>query len=361
MAFDRLSMFNVAMWLLVGVAIREIHASRVISSDGEIGIAGEEAKDDSQSGLGVVIRPEGEIEQATETGLGVVIRPEGEIEPATETESSESSWLQHFEQDTLNSSSSGVNEGATATIRGSSMNEGAAATITAYGENSSGVSGHLEEALIELVSLVNDTSGSPQSPGPVVSPVTIVSPGDATQRLAQRLGIPTENSCLRAAEGSYMGCTAGCRCGWTQQCYPKYVYIDSAGTDHAALRVDVGTCETAMFVLIFISVSLFVVALAAVFACRLYFEWREKISLGLEEAAPRLDKSASSSASVSRRISANGKSNPKHDRSVRAASKRKDVDDGAAISGAEASGSGGAAVSGSEASGSGGTPPNAGK
>lgn len=311
MSLKFLSVSNAIVWLVVGVAVYKVHSSRVISSDGEIGIADEEAKDDPQE------------------GLGVVIRPEGEIEPVAEAGSSESPQSQPREQEDVDMSNSHVHDRATATSR-------------AHSENSSGVSGHLEEALIELTTLVNDTIESPESPNSVVSSAPGLSPDDATQRLAQRLGIPTVNNCLRT-EGSYMGCTAGCRCGWAQQCYPKYVYIDimhSSG-NLADTRVNVGICETAMLMLMFISIALFFAALASVFACRLYFEWREKISFGVEEVPPRSDKGASGSGSVARRHSANVRANTKQDKGVRAGSKWRDADDATAVSGSEASGSGG--------------------
>lgn len=69
-------------------------------------------------------------------------------------------------------------------------------------------------------------------------------------------GIHDMPLCTKAASGVVKHCGLGsCRCGWSQQCYPKF----ALGTP----RVDEGVCETAMSVLFLVSALVFASVLAA--------------------------------------------------------------------------------------------------
>lgn len=121
-------------------------------------------------------------------------------------------------------------------------------------------------------------------------------PGDvrlqppSAEEVMRSLGTNNEG-CAVGSAGERMGCEAGCRCRWTEQCYPKYVLLakdssrtTSNSTDWNNARVTVGVCGTAMPVLVLLSGVLFIGLLSCVVTVRMYAQWRE--SLAAPEALP---------------------------------------------------------------------------
>lgn len=97
-------------------------------------------------------------------------------------------------------------------------------------------------------------------------------------------GSELRDGCLRDPDGSgeMLGCKAGCTCGWSQQCYPKFLLLacssgqgDHAATEQASTRINVGTCSTAMPVLYLTSALVFVLCLGCVVTVRMCIQLRD--------------------------------------------------------------------------------------
>lgn len=131
--------------------------------------------------------------------------------------------------------------------------------------------------------LVNSSAQQGEAPPSPVPPTDSLAADDAAmrpvtvlQRLADQLGAELRRGCLASSTGERLGCEVECRCGWSEQCYPKYILV--GGEPHQGrdplewvkARVNVGVCGTAMPVLMFLSSTLFATLLGCVVAVRVF-------------------------------------------------------------------------------------------
>jgi len=78
--------------------------------------------------------------------------------------------------------------------------------------------------------------------------------------------------CNKDATGAAIGCRSSCKCGWGQQCYPKWWHPeDQHISQHPEDR---GVCETSMTVLSLSSFVIFTLVLISVVSLRTYLQWR---------------------------------------------------------------------------------------
>eukprot|EP00930_Biecheleria_cincta_P000221 TRINITY_DN100458_c0_g1_i1.p1 TRINITY_DN100458_c0_g1~~TRINITY_DN100458_c0_g1_i1.p1 ORF type:complete len:248 (-),score=43.54 TRINITY_DN100458_c0_g1_i1:62-775(-) len=83
-----------------------------------------------------------------------------------------------------------------------------------------------------------------------------------------------QDGCI-VQDSEYQGCQADCKCGWYEQCYPKFVHLQNDGKvpasrDLVHAPINIGVCGLAMPVLFFLSVLLFLLLITSVVAARMY-------------------------------------------------------------------------------------------
>lgn len=79
--------------------------------------------------------------------------------------------------------------------------------------------------------------------------------------------------------GLVVGCHFNCRCGWGQQCYPKWWPTEDPLTSHTSKQATFrkenrGVCQTAMPVLALASFFIFAVVLTTFVGMRTFLQWR---------------------------------------------------------------------------------------
>lgn len=112
------------------------------------------------------------------------------------------------------------------------------------------------------------------------------------------MGVAVNRNCVDNTNEANAGCNLGCHCGWSKNCYPRFVYLDGeVFRDHAvsgarrnlsahetftAVRLNVGMCQSSMGVLVFVSIALFSFFLTCIVAARTYLRLREGEDLPLD-------------------------------------------------------------------------------
>jgi len=74
--------------------------------------------------------------------------------------------------------------------------------------------------------------------------------------------------CSQDKEGERIGCRGSCRCAVLERCYPKF---RTASAEH----IDIGVCNPAVAVLVFMSMFIIGNSVACMVVLRLFFQWRE--------------------------------------------------------------------------------------
>jgi len=111
------------------------------------------------------------------------------------------------------------------------------------------------------------------------------------------------SQCFGNREDVSFGCAGPCTCGWSQQCYPKWVTTEEAGalgvvdfkpftkgSGQTTVSVDLGVCQISMLVFFFASVLLFVSALLAFVGVRSVLQMYEE-NATMEDAGVKITES----------------------------------------------------------------------
>mmetsp|Transcript_129822 Transcript_129822/g.258975 ORF Transcript_129822/g.258975 Transcript_129822/m.258975 type:complete len:251 (-) Transcript_129822:39-791(-) len=81
--------------------------------------------------------------------------------------------------------------------------------------------------------------------------------------------------CAQDEEGTRTGCRDNCSCAVLERCYPKF---RTASAEH----IDIGVCNPAVAVLVFMSMLIIGNSVACMVVLRVFFQWRERIRAMME-------------------------------------------------------------------------------
>lgn len=81
--------------------------------------------------------------------------------------------------------------------------------------------------------------------------------------------------CTKDNNGERTGCKGKCQCAILERCYPKF---RTESADH----LDIGVCNPAVAVLVFMSILIIGNSVACMVVLRVFFQWRERIRTMME-------------------------------------------------------------------------------
>lgn len=78
-----------------------------------------------------------------------------------------------------------------------------------------------------------------------------------------------EPECFEGDGEARVGCTEKCKCHWFERCYPKLVLWQGRGRSQAGVEsIDIGACNLSVTMLVLLSVVIFCLFMAVIFAVR---------------------------------------------------------------------------------------------